>query len=178
MKMLHLGLLAEMDVLEARVRAYELQKFVEQGGVLGDMDSHTGKRLSFGKFIEKHYMPHAKARKRSWKTEVGILRRHILPVFADSKLEAITRFALTILLEDFHEKCLAPATCNRNLFLMKYAFNCARRWGFIAESPARDVQTLPEKEFRERYLSEEEARRLLDALAAEKDQQTANVVRL
>jgi len=178
MKMLHLGLLAEMDVLEAKVRAYELQKFVKQGAVLGDVDSQTGKRLTFGKFIEKHYLPHAKARKRSWKTEVGILRRHILPVFSDSKLEAITRFALTRWLEELQEKGLAPATCNRTLFLVKYLFNCARRWGFIAESPARDVQTLPEKEFRERYLSEEEARRLLDALAADKDQQAANVVRL
>ena len=178
MKMLHLGLLVEMDVLEARVRAYELQKFVKQGAVLGDVDSQTGKRLTFGKFIEKHYLPHAKARKRSWKTEVGILRRHILPVFSDSKLEAITRFALTRWLEALQEKGLAPATCNRTLFLVKYLFNCARRWGFISESPARDVQPLPEKEFRERYLSEEEARRLLDALAVEKDQQAANVVRL
>ena len=178
MKMIRLGTLAEMDVLEAKSRAYELQKFVEHGGVLKDMDTHTGKRLTFGTFIEKHYLPHAKARKRSWKTEVGILRRHILPVFSDSKLEAITRFALTRWLEELQEKGLAPATCNRTLFLVKYLFNCARRWGFIAESPARDVQTLPEKEFRERYLSEEEARRLLDALAADKDQQAANVVRL
>ena len=60
--MIRLGLLAEMDVLEARARAYELQKVVEQGGVLGDVDSQTGKRLTFGVFIEKHYQPHAKAR--------------------------------------------------------------------------------------------------------------------
>ena len=178
MKMIRLGLFAEMDVLEAKARAYELQKFVEQGGVLKDMDAHTAKRMTFGAFIEKHYLPHAQARKRSWKTEVGILRRHILPVFSDSRLEAITRFALTRWLEELQEKGLAPATCNRTLFLLKYAFNCARRWGFIAESPARDVQALPEKEFRERYLSEDEARRLMDVLAAEKDQQAANVVRL
>ena len=31
MKMIRLGLFAEMDVLEAKARAYELQKFVEQG---------------------------------------------------------------------------------------------------------------------------------------------------
>ena len=178
MKMIRLGLLTEMDVLEAKARAYELQKLVEHGGVLKDVDTHTGKRLTFGTFIEKHYLPHAKARKRSWQTEVGILRRHILRVFSDSKLEAITRFALTRWLEKLQEKGLAPATCNRALFLVKYVFNCARRWGFIAESPARDVQSLPEKEFRERYLSEDEARRLLDALTAEKDQQAANVVRL
>ena len=37
---------------------------------------------------------------------------------------------------------------------------------------------MPEKEFRERYLSEDEARRLLEVLKEEKDQQTAHVIRL
>ena len=61
---------------------------------------------------------------------------------------------------------------------MKYVFNCARRWGFLAESPARDVSVLPEKDFRERYLSDKEARRLLKALDAEKNRQAAQAVRL
>jgi len=178
MKMIRLGTLAEMNVLEAKARAYEMQKFMEHGGVLKDLDTLAGKRLTFGAFIEKHYLPHAKARKRSWQTEVGILRRHILPVFSAAKLEAITRFALSRWLEGLRDKGLSPATSNRALFLVKYVFNCARRWGFIVESPARDVQALPEKEFRERYLSEEEARRLLYALDNEKDRQAAQVVQL
>ncbi len=178
MKMIRLGNLAEIDVLEAKAQAYELQKFVENGGVLKDMDTHTGKRLTFGAFIEKHYLPHAKARKRSWQTEVGILRRHIQPVFSEAKLEAITRFALSRWLEGLHDTGLSPATCNRALFLVKYVLNCARRWGFIVESPARDVSVLPKKEFQERYLSEEEARRLLNALDTEKDRQAAQAVKL
>lgn len=178
MKMIRLAALAEMDVLEAKAQAYEMQKFVDSGGALGAMDAHSGKRLTFGTFIEKHYLPHAKTRKRSWQTEVGILRRHILPVFSGAKLEAITRFALSRWLEELQEKGLAPATCNRALFLVKYVFNCARRWGFMSESLARDVSALPEKEFRERYLSEDEARRLLAALDTDKDRQAAHVVKL
>ena len=99
-------------------------------------------------------------------------------MFSETKLEAITRFALSQWLEGLRDKGLSPATCNRALFLVKYVFNCARRWGFITESPARDVQALSEKEFRERYLSEEEARRLLNALDTEKDRQAAHVVKL
>ncbi len=99
-------------------------------------------------------------------------------MFSAAQLEAITRFALSQWLEGLRDKGLAPATCNRALFLVKYVLNCARRWGFIAESPARDVSGLPEKEFRERYLSKEEARRLLEALDADKDQQAAQAVKL
>ena len=70
-KMLRLGLLADMDVLEAKARAYEVQRFVEDRGKLGSMETHSGGRLTFGTFIEKYYLPHARARKRSWKTEVA-----------------------------------------------------------------------------------------------------------
>ena len=177
-KMLRLGLLADMDVLEAKAQAYELQKFVEDSGGLGAMETHSGSRLTFGAFIEKYYLPHARARKRSWKTEEGILRRHVLPIYSGVKLEAITRFRLSRWLEGLQDKGLSPTTCNRALFLVKYVFNCARRWGFIAESPARDVPALSERECQERYLSAEEARRLLEVLDEEKVQQAAQAVKL
>ncbi|WP_458400764.1 tyrosine-type recombinase/integrase [Mailhella sp.] len=177
-KMLRLGLLADMDLLEAKAQAYELQKFVEDSGKLGVTETHSGSRLTFGTFIEKYYLPHARARKRSWKTEAGILRRHVLPLYSGVKLEAITRFRLSRWLEGLQDKGLSPATCNRALFLVKYIFNCARRWGFLGESPARDVSALPEREFQERYLSAEEARRLLEVLDEEKVQQAACAVKL
>ena len=177
-KLIRIGSLAEMDVLEARVRAYEIHKFVESGGSLETLDVRSGNRLTFSAFIHEHYTPHAKSRKRSWKAEQGILRRDILPALGELRLDSITRFTLIRWQESMFGKGLAASTCNRALFLLKYAFNCARRWGFIAESPARDVLVLPEKEFRERYLSEEEARRLLNALDTEKDRQAAQVVKL
>ena len=177
-KLIRIGSLAEMDVLEARVRAYEIHKFVESGGSLETLDVRSGNRLTFSAFIHEHYMPHAKSRKRSWKAEQGILRRDILPELGEMPLGTITRLTLVHWQEGMLGRGLAPSTCNRALFLLKYALNCALRWGFISDSPARDVQALPEKEFRERYLTEDEARRLLEILKEEKDQQAAHVVRL
>ena len=174
-----IGTLEEVSVLEAKAKAFELQRTVlRNGDVLAKQHELQVPQLTFFAFIHEHYTPHAKSRKRSWKAEQGILRRDILPVLGEMRLDSITRFTLIRWQESMLGKGLAASTCNRALFLLKYAFNCARRWGFIAESPARDVQALPEREFRERYLSEEEARRLMDALAAEKDQQAAHVVKL
>ena len=174
-----IGTLEDVSVLEAKAKAFELQRTVlRNGDVLAKPYELQVQRLTFSAFIHEHYTPHAKSRKRSWKAEQGILRRDILPALGELRLDSITRFTLIRWQESMLGKGLAASTCNRALFLLKYAFNCARRWGFIAESPARDVQALPEKEFRERYLSEEEARRLLDELDAEKDQQAAHVIRL
>ena len=96
----------------------------------------------------------------------------------ESKLESIKRFELSLWMEGLRDKDLSPETCNRTLFLVKYMFNCSRRWGFITESLARDVAIFPEKKFREQYLSEDEARRILEALNTDKDRQAAQAVKL
>ena len=177
--LLRIGALEEVSVLEAKAKAFEYQR--------GRLPHREGqgvpcgipvRRLTFGAFVSEHYLPHAKSRKRSWKTDQGILRRDILPALGTMGMDSITRFTLARWQENMLGKGLAASTCNRALFLLKYVFSCARRWGFIAESPALDVPALPEKEFRERYLSEEEALRLLDALEAEKNRQAAQAVRL
>lgn len=176
-KTVRLGLLPDMDVLEAKAQAYELMKTLERGD-FWEMAPFRGNRLCFIDFIGKYYQPYAEARKRGWPTEAIILRRHILPIFGSVRLDAVTRFSISHWLEILQAKGLAPTTCNRALFLMKHIFTCARRWGFLTMSPAQDVKALPEMEFRERYLSTEEARRLLGALAEDRNLLAAQAIRL
>lgn len=166
-KQVRLGSLDDMDLLEARAQVYELQKYLAQGGTLTARQARSAKKITFRNFVELHYLPHAQVRKRSWYIEGRVFERHIFPHFGEQKLDSISRISLTLWQESLRQKGLAEATCNRLLYLMKYVFNCARRWDFLEDSPARDIYPLPEREFRERYLSEEEAQRLLNSLASE-----------
>lgn len=178
-KLFKIGSMEEVSVLEAKAKAFELQhSLLLHGGELGLPGEFSAHRLTFSAFIHEHYAMHAKNRKRSWSAEQRILRREIMPIFGEMRLNAVTRFTVILWLEGVIGRGLAPSTCNRALFLLKYIFSCARRWGFIAESPAKDVSALPEREFRERYLSEKEACQLLDVLLEEKDQQAAHAIRL
>jgi len=136
------------------------------------------RNCTLAEFAEKVYMPHARTRKRSWKLEEAILTRHVLPRLGQEKLKSISAFQLFSWQEWMKARNLAPSTCNRALFLLKYLFNCACSWGFLKHSPARDVQPLPAGAIRERYLSPEEARRLLDAADADIDRMAALAVRL
>lgn len=133
---------------------------------------------TFAQFVQRHYLPHAKVRKRSWRMEVGVLRWHILPAFGSSSLGRITKRDIGHWQEGMLAKGLAPTTCNRALSLLKCIFNCAVRWEMLKNSPCKDVPALPEGEQRERYLSREEADRLLAVLAEDKDRQAAQVIRL
>ena len=57
----------------------------------------------------------------------------------------------------------SAATCNRELGVLKRLLNKAVAWGMAATNPALSVKPLREPEGRNRYLSIEEAGRLIDA---------------
>jgi integrase len=57
----------------------------------------------------------------------------------------------------------APATVNRTLSVLKHMLKLAVRWKHLRESPAADLPLEREPRHRERFLSHEEARRLLAA---------------
>jgi integrase len=59
---------------------------------------------------------------------------------------------------------LQPGTINRYMALVKYIFNLAERWEVIDKAPTRNVVRLEENNRKERYLTQEELERLMDAL--------------
>ena len=46
---------------------------------------------TFAQFIEEQYMPYVKSYKRSWNTDVSLLKNHLLPRFGKRYLDEITR---------------------------------------------------------------------------------------
>jgi integrase len=70
-----------------------------------------------------------------------------------------------------------PVRANRMAQLLSKMFNLAVRWGYCETSPALGIRKNPETK-RTRYLSDAELSRLLAALEAHDNRQSANVVRL
>lgn len=176
--MQRLGPLQKMSLYQARLKGWELQKKLNANGNGSDPLFPQGADLCLEHFIYEYYLPYVQTRKRSWKSELGMLRRYVLPILGDMSMKDVTSLDLFHWQDILRQKGLAATTCNRSLFLIKYIFNSAQRWGHIPESPARDVSSLPEEDFRERYLSNEEARRLLEVLNTETNISAAHVIRL
>jgi len=121
--------------------------------------------VRFAEFVELYYVPFIQKNKKSWKTDVSLLKNHLLPFFGGSSLGSIT----TVQVNDFIERKslkLKPASCNRLINLLRFMLNLAVRWDFegVTVSQFAGLRLLREDNARERYLTAAETQEILLAL--------------
>ena len=121
---------------------------------------------TFAQFIEDQYLPHVRSYKKSWETDVSLLKNHLLPRFGTRYLDEISRQDIVKMHSDRRASGAAPGSANRLLIMMRYIFNLALRWEVpgIKGNPTKNVPLMAEHNKKERYLSEDEARRLYEAV--------------
>jgi integrase len=121
---------------------------------------------TFGAFALGAYLDSIKTRKRSWGTDVSLLKNHVLAVIGEIRLDLIRPVDIRLLVDGLIRKGHAPSTRNRVLILVRFIINCAMRWKVVhlPENPCSGIETLRENNRVERYLSREEAQRLQLAL--------------
>lgn len=108
------------------------------------------------------YLEYAKANKQSWQRDVHSIQR-LREVFGGKPLSDITPLALETY-KSARLKQVSPATVNRELACLKHMFTKAIQWQMATSNPVRQVRMLKENNQRLRYLTNDEAQRLLAAL--------------
>ena len=169
---------SDVSLEQARKRATELRSAIALGG-----DPHADRQaektaLTVAEFVEQRFLPHQKARKKSWDEDVKLLRKRILPAWGGKLLSDINTSDIQRLHDGVVAEGLTPATANRHLCLVKRMLSLALVWGEIAKDPARPVRLHRENGQRSRYLNEGEIAGLLAALDADPDRVGASVIRL
>ncbi len=134
---------------------------------------------TFSSFIHEQYLPFAKTAKRSWRTDETVLRLHILPAIGKLPMDEISDAPIAQLLQRMRDRGYASGTTNRALVLLRFAFNLARKWQVagVARNPTEGLSTEPDV-CRERYLTSDELRRLIDALQTDENQVAARAITL
>lgn len=117
-------------------------------------------------FVSTVYLPHIRLRKRSWRVDERIARQHLSSTFGDKQLAEIRRHEVEDWLHGLASSGLAPATCNRILAVFKTICSLAEIRGVLSagQSPCMGVSPFKIRTQRERYLTRDEARRLMRAL--------------
>ena len=144
-----------------------------------DSGRHTPDSVNLDAFVSNVYLPHVRLRKRSWRVDERIAWQHLSPSFGARKLADIQRHEVEDWLHGLSEKGLASATCNRILAVFKTICSLAVLRGLLpaGQSPCAGVSPFKIHTQRERYLTQDEARRLMRALE-KSDRPEAFAIRL
>lgn len=117
-------------------------------------------------FVSDIYLPHVRLRKRSWRVDQRIAQQHLSPTFGARELADVKRHEVEDWLHGLKASGLAPATCNRILAVFKTICSLAEMRGILpfGQSPCAGVSPLKIHTQRERYLTKDEAQRLMQKL--------------
>ena len=123
-------------------------------------------------YIERHAIPNK--RPSSIKDDRSMLEKNILPNLANNKVKDVSRRDIETLLLDLKE---TPYRANRVRALLSKMFSLAVAWEWREHNPVLGIPKYQEEK-RDRWLKEEELKRLTAVLSQHPNQRGANVIRL
>jgi integrase len=174
-----IGSTRALTVQQARRKA----RTILASAVLGDDPQKQREVLrsipTFGEFVRDSYLPFAKNTKRSWRTDETVLRIHVLRKLGAVPLDQVSTASIADLLCQMRGVGYATGTTNRVLILLRFVFNLANKWGVpgSAKNPTAGLKTAPDVN-RERFLTMEEAQRLLSAIEHDENQMAAQAIKV
>ncbi|MCL4182164.1 MAG: tyrosine-type recombinase/integrase [Burkholderiaceae bacterium] len=156
------ALLVETDQHGAPLAVIEANKPAEE------------KPITLGDFIGEHFAPWALAHQKAGQATVDALKACFGELY-DRELRSLSAFDV----ERFKSKRLKagrkPATVNRDLDRIRSVYSRAVEWGFLAAHPLKTVKRAKgADDSRVRYLSDDEGKRLRDALQEREDARRAS----
>jgi integrase len=160
-----IGQFPDMPVAVARDRALGIRAAIAQGGDPHAERQAERRELTFGELRQQYIAEHSRPHKRSWIRDERRLAR--CKAWDGRRISDIRTAELLKLQQKIaQERGLIEA--NRMLELLRAVFNKAQRWGIAKDNPALGFERF--REFRrDRFLSDDELRRLNAALSEESD---------
>jgi integrase len=165
-KQIKVGSAKVLKVEEARKQAQKILAQVSLGADPTEQKATLKAVPTFADFMAERYMPFVKGYKRSWMSDDSYLRNHLLPALGKKHLDEISKHDVIACHHGMRAKGYALGTCNRTLIMLRYALNLAVRWEIpgVTVNPTKDVPLFEDPNKKERFLSQEEAQRLYEAV--------------
>jgi integrase len=122
-----------------------------------------GAKTRFGDWVQSYMGSKLNIRARTTDKYVSSLRAHLLPVFSEASLGAITRAWVQEWVTDLHRRGFAAETIRGHYDLLAAIMGRAVDEGLIAKTPCRNVKLPPIVRTEQRYLGESEVEALAGA---------------
>ncbi|WP_456267369.1 tyrosine-type recombinase/integrase [Kushneria sp. AK178] len=115
-------------------------------------------------FFRGDYLDSVRQRNRGWRTDEAFIRLYVVPIIGHLKVNRVGLQEVQEVMRH-REPQASAATLNRGISSLRSLFNCAVKWqvGGITENPARGLKKYKEAQRPVKYLSPDQARRLIAA---------------
>jgi integrase len=174
-KYIKLGTSDLISLAEARKKAKTLKAEIALGADPRGEAKKQKAVLTFSEFMENHYLPYIKNRKRSGYSDESIYRVHLKGAFGNTRLNQITRQQIQTLHTAILDSGRAPATANHSVKLLRHACNLAIDWDMLDTNPAARVPLFFEDNKKENYLSDDELNKLLTVLHSDPNHMASRI---
>jgi integrase len=164
---------------QARKEAKRLRSDITLGGDPASAKKQVQAVPTYGELAAQH-LAHAKTYQRSYDTTEMYVRRHILPRWGKLRLTEIRQQDVAQWLAEKTGEGLAPATVEKIRVIFGRSWELGIEWGTpgATRNPTHGIKRPPINNARERYLSEDEVRRLQKTVAASRNTQLKFIVGL
>ncbi len=171
-----IGAYPDWSVGAAREEAKRLKRQVDRG--YDPMGQRHAERAAptvaelARRFLEEHAMRKVL---RAQADDRAMIEKLVLPVIGQLKVHDVRRDDIDRLHRDISRT--RPIRANRVAQLLSKMFSLAVRWEYRSDNPVKGIHRNPEPK-RTRYLSDDELKRLIAALASRPNQTSANAIRM
>jgi integrase len=167
-----------LTLADARALALQHKHSVALGRDPADERDALREVPTLDDFVADTFLPFIQISKTSWKQDLSLLRRHILPALGCKTLDVIERQDILALVQKRITDGAAAGSVNRVVILLRFLYNQAIRWGVVGvvSNPTKDIPLLKLNNQRQRFLSEQEAFKLLEAVQQSNNTMLGSIV--
>lgn len=170
-----IGRTKALSLADARKKARALKAEVQLGADPRGNERARKAAMTLDTFFGEHYLPHAKAHKRSWQRDEELYRLRISAVFGQRKLHEVSKQQVQVFHAGIVAAGLAPATADHHVKLLRQALNLAVEWDLLEKNPIAGVRLFNADNKVEHYLDETQLDRLLTVLRTDDNRVVCNI---
>jgi integrase len=160
-----LGRVGGISLSDARKAAQRVNGQIARGEDPREKKATQRATPTVSEFVSSSFLPFLKSYKRDRVSDESLLRNHILPAIGDLYMDEVRRQHLVDLFTQ-HQIDHKPGSTNRVIVLVRHLFNTAIKWEVpgVTKNPSAGIPKIADESQRQRFLTVEEAQRLMTAV--------------
>ena len=160
----------------AKKKALELKSEIADGRDPRQEKQDRASVPTFTEFMEGHYLPYARPRKRTADKDESLFRLRLKKAFGNVPIDQLTRVQIQAFHTAIREEGLSPASCDHYVKLLRHALNLAVDWDMLNKNPAAKVPLYNIDNKIEHYMDEKQLEQLMHVLINDKNRPVCSVV--